>query len=187
MISAAAAKALSPYREAYRGALLPAVVVPGALSEPAAAELRAELSAAGFEPYWLADHGRYEVNDALAAPELFDSLREIAEHLAGAGLEVQAARWLGLRRGSYSLLRDDVMVAGQERSVELTLDLSAGSCGEAEVVYTHRGQVYFAAPQRPGALALVERGPTVRRYDRYLTHRVGAAEILRLRMALRFA
>jgi hypothetical protein len=184
MIPAAAAETLAPYRTAYRECLIPSVVLPGALSGPAAAALREQLAEAGVQPYWVADRGRYEMNDTLEAPELFESLRELAEHLAGAHFTVESARWLRLRRGSYALLRDDAPLA--ERHLELTLDLSAGSSGEAEVIYTHRGQIFFAAPQQPGALALVERGPTVRRYDRYLTHCVGDAEIVRLRMALRF-
>lgn len=185
MISAAAAGTLAPYRAAYRECLIPSVVLPGALSEPTTAAIREQVVEAGFQPFWVADRGRYEMNDTLEAPELFDSLREIAEHLAGAHFTVELARWLRLRRGSYALLRDDA--AQTERHLELTLDLSAGSCGEAEVIYTHRGQIFFAAPQQPGTMTLVERGPTVRRYDRYLTHRVGDAEIVRLRMALRFS
>jgi len=61
------------------------------------------------------------------------------------------------------------------------IDLSDVATGEAEVVFTHDGVAYFTVPQRPGQLGIAERSPTVGRYDRYLTHRVGAATVVRLR------
>jgi hypothetical protein len=87
-------------------------------------------------------------------------------------------------RGDYALARDDA--AELERHLELTLDVSVIATGGADICYTHRGQLFYAVPQIPGAVGLVQRGPTIRRYDRYLNHRAGDAEVIRLRLALSF-
>jgi len=41
-------------------------------------------------------------------------------------------------------------------------------------------------PQSPGLVAVVERGPSTYRYDRYLPAEVGRASVLRLRAAFQF-
>lgn len=183
MIPEGAARALEPLRAAYRAAPIGAVIVPGAVTAALAGGLREELRSAGFTPWFVADRGRYAVNDGVEVPELFDSLRALAAHLAGEALEISGSRFLLLRRGDYALRKDDQVP--EERSLELTLDLSERPTGAAEVIYTHRGEPFFVVPQAPGSVALVERAPTVRRYDRYLGHRVGEAEVIRLRLALR--
>ncbi len=182
MIPEAAAQALRPFRIAYREMPVPAVVVPGAVSAELAAAIREELAAVPFTPFFVADRGRFAYRDDLEVPELFGSLLAVAEHLAGEPLAIAASRFDSLGRGDYALRRHAPPPPG--RRIELTVDLSERATGQGEVVYTHRGQVFFVAPQEPGALALVDRQPTVERYDRYLTHRVGDARVLRLRLAL---
>ena len=99
----------------------------------------------------------------------------------GRPVRVVAHRWVWMARGDYALTVDDAWASRlAPEGVHAIIDLSLTATGEAEVVFTHRGQAFFTMPQRPGEVALVERGPTVRRYDRYLTHRVGEAIVSRL-------
>jgi hypothetical protein len=93
-------------------------------------------------------------------------------------------RWTRLRRGDYSLLWDDHKSRPPERFVEATLDLSAGTTGQGHVIYTRGEHTVYTAPQWHGGLALVERPPDVLRYERYLAHQVGDAEVWRLRIVL---
>jgi hypothetical protein len=176
---------LAPHRAAFQGATIPAVVIPEMVSPATAEEIRGHLSTAGLSPFFLAHRGRYAFNDTFAAPALFQGLLTVAEHLAGAPLAIAAARWIRLVQGDYALMRDDAPPPG--RTLELTLDLSTAASGGAEVCYCHKGQLFFAAPQEPRSLAVVERGPAVQRYERYLGHRAGDAEVVRLRLSLRFA
>jgi hypothetical protein len=57
----------------------------------------------------------------------------------------------------------------------------------AEVHYRHRGQVFFTFPSTPGALALVERGPTVMCNHTYVSQRTPDASVVRLIVLLRDA
>jgi hypothetical protein len=179
---------LAPYRAAYVASVIPAVVIPSAITVEIASLLRERLLEEGLYPYFLPHRGRYAVNDSFTEPDLWEQLQALASAVSGQRLSVFDARWSLLRRGDYALTRDDT--APLDRHVELTLDLSAAPVGEGgsfggEVCYAHRGQLFFAAPQAPGSLTLVERGPTIRRYERYLTHRAGDAEVIRLRLSLR--
>ena len=182
MIPDAAVAALRPFRVAFREMPVPAVMVPGAVSTELAAAIRAELSGLTFIPYFVADRGRYAYRDDLEVTELFDSLVALAEHLADEPLRIADSRFYSLGRGDYALRKDAPAPAA--RRLELTVDLSQRATGQGEVVYAHRGQVFFVAPQEPGAVSLVDRQPTVDRYDRYLGHRVGDARVLRLRLLL---
>lgn len=169
---------------AYRGASIPAVLLPDAIPAPARAAIRSRLAGAGLQPFDLAHQGHYAFNDTWTEPALFEGLAAIAEHIAGASLEITSARWIQMVRGDYALIRDDD--APPDRSLELTLDLSAApALGGGEVCYRHRGQLVFAVSPAPGSLALIERGPTIERYTRYLTHRAMEAVVVRLRLALR--
>jgi hypothetical protein len=169
---------------AYRGASIPAVLLPDAISAPARAAIRSHLAEAGLQPFDLAHQGRYAFNDTWAEPTLFEGLTAIAEHIAGASLEITRACWIQMVRGDYALIRDDK--TPPDRSLELTLDLSAAPALDGgEVCYRHRGQLFFAVKPAPGTLALIERGPTIERYTRYLTHRSSEAVVVRLRLALR--
>jgi hypothetical protein len=183
MIAPAAARALAPFRRAYGEHPLPHVEVPAAVSPALAASVRASLAPSRFEAFDLAPRGRYERCADPPEPGLASTLVEVASFLAAAPLAVVSATWVRAQHGSYALLRDD---AGVPDGVvaELVLDVSERATGEGQLIYTHRGQAYFVATQAPGALALVARGPTVRRYLRYVTHRAGDATLLRLVLAL---
>jgi hypothetical protein len=186
----ARAEAVESFRDAYRTERYPRVVIPNAIDADAAAELRA-LAVDGLQPFYAADRGRYHVNTDLVDAPLFDSLRVFAERVVGTPLAVGPARWLRFARGDYQLLRGDAVERSERaRHVELTLDFSATETKQAEIVYTDEAASFseiFFLPQLPQSVALVERGDTLYRYDRYLNQHVGRAEVWRLRLALRFA
>jgi len=110
---------------------------------------------------------------------------DLAAEVAGEPLRLGGFRWTRLVRGDYALMRDDP--APLARHLELTLDVSGHLTGAAEICYAHRGQLFYAVAQIPGAVGLVQRGPTIRRYDRYLNGQVGEAEVVRLTLTLLFA
>jgi hypothetical protein len=176
---------LAQIKQSYHAATIPSATIPGALSPDAAEEIRARLAEHTFEPFFLAHRGRYARNEAYADDELFEGLVALAEEVVGEPLRLAAFRWTRLVRGDYALMRDDR--APLERHVELTLDVSGCVTGAAEICYAHRGTLFHAVGQLPGALGLVQRGPTIRRYDRYLNHAVGDAEVVRLTLTLLFA
>lgn len=182
MIAPSAAQALAPFRRAYGESPLPHVEVPGAVSPALAARVREGLAGRLFEPFHVPPRGRYDRCSAPPDAELASTLVAVASFLADRPLALLGATWVRARRGSYALLRDDEPPAGAV--AELVLDVSERATGEGQILYTHRGQAYFVASQAPGALALVARAPTVRRYTRYVTHRAGDATILRLVLAL---
>ncbi|MEO7329171.1 MAG: hypothetical protein ABI193_11360 [Minicystis sp.] len=184
-LDAPIATKLAPYRDAFRSATFPAVVVPAAIRDEGAEQIRAGLAATGLQPFQLAHRGRYAYRDDFVDGALFARLRAVAEHIAEAALVIGEARITRLVQGDYVLSRDDRAPEG--RSLELTLDLSLeGELGGGEVCYTHRGQLIFVVPQAPGNLSIVARGPSIRRYERYLGHLAGEREIVRLRMGFRF-
>jgi hypothetical protein len=184
MIPATTARMLAPYRAAYHERPIPAVLVPDAVSSALAASLRARVAGA-LEPFEIADRGRYARTREARDGDLEASLLTLASsELSGADLAIASVEWLRFVRGDYALSKDDVPQASP--ALELTLDVSSGATGEAEIVYARQsGEIVFVAPQEPLSLALVARVPSVRRYARYLTHRVGDAEVLRLRIVLR--
>jgi hypothetical protein len=67
------------------------------------------------------------------------------------------------------------------------LDLSPASVPGAELHYRQRGKVYVRFPSRPGALCVVERGPTVTCNHTYVSKRHADASVVRLIMLLRDA
>jgi hypothetical protein len=162
---------------------LPAVLVPSAIGQELAAEVRARLDRAEYTRYALLDRGSYDVATNPGEPELLAVLTGIAEAVTGRSLEVAEARALRLRPGDYVLVRHDRVHEG--RPVELVLDLSAASVPEAEVHYRHRGQVFFVFPSTPGTLALVERGPTVMSNHTHVSKRHADASVVRLIVLLR--
>jgi hypothetical protein len=172
---------LQPHRAAFRSAPIPAVVIPGVISPAAARPIREAILSAAFTPFDLAPRGRYAFLDGARDAALEGALLAIAEPIVDRRLAVARSRWARLVHGDYALLRDD---RDEEPSVELTLDISERASGGAEICYCHRGRLVFAAPQIPGSLTIVERGPAIRRYERYLSRRVGDAEIVRLRLVL---
>jgi hypothetical protein len=169
---------------AYFGASpLRGVLLEGLIPAALAVTLRQRLAPL-VRPYFLADRGRYHVDDTHHEPELFAGLAALAADIAGARVAPAAARWTRLVRGDFAMLKDDHRRWSQlGRHLEVVLDFSAATSSEAQVVWSGQGHVLWM-PQVPLAGALVDRRHAVQRYDRYLTHRVGAAEVYRLSLAL---
>jgi hypothetical protein len=172
---------------AYRASMLPAASAEGVLDAALCSSV-----AGGVDPLaevWLAHHGRYQHGEPQLPDAVRSSLSRLVQEISGVRLVMARHRVLRLRHLGYSLQRHDAAwldgatpgrSARAPYPVELTLDLSERACGEAEIVYTHRGRGFFTTPQRPGVISVVERSVTVGRFDRYLTHRVGDAVVTRL-------
>ena len=167
-------------RDEWAASPMPAVVVRHALGEGLAREARARLErvGAGYTRYGLLDRGSYEEVSAPDEPELLDALTGIAQEISGRSLVRVGARALRLGPGDYVLLRHDRVY--EDRPVELMLDLSPRAVSGAEVHYRHRGQVFFSFASEPGALALVERGPSVMCNHTYVSKRDPRASLVRL-------
>lgn len=157
-------------RASWMASPLPAVIVPEVIGTALAAEVRGRLEQEGYTRYGLVDRGSYDFIDGPSLSDLHEVLAGIASEVTGRRLTPSSARALRLGAGDYLLVRHDRVHEGQERPerpetesrpIELVLDLSAAPTPGAEVHWRHRGQVYFMMPSSPGALAIVERGPTV--------------------------
>ncbi|HVH47574.1 MAG TPA: hypothetical protein VM925_34800 [Labilithrix sp.] len=172
-------------REGWSASPLPAVVVPEAVGTSLAAEMRSRFEHAGYKRYALVDRGSYDVLGAPHVPELLDVLAGVAAEVTGRLLSVADARVLRLGAGDYLLVRHDRVY--DARPVELVLDLSPEPVTGAEVHWRHRGQVFFTMASAPGALALVERGPTVMCNHTYVSKRWADASVVRLVVLLRSA
>lgn len=155
-----------------------ALVIDDAVDAATCAAIRGEL--AGFARYALVDRGSYEVAD-VPAPRVA-LVERLASARIGRPLRAESARALRLRAGDYLLARHDHVHEGLP--FEATLDVSAAPA-PAEVHYRRRGQVFFRVPSLPGALAIVERGPTVTCNHTYVTRRQPRAEVVRLVVLLR--
>lgn len=117
------------------------------------------------------ERGSYDIADAEVPP----SLVQIAERVTNRSLAVAAAHVLRLAPGDYLLAHHDPPFDGNP--VEITLDLSEAPVPGAEVHYRRRGQVFFRFPSQPGALAVVECGPTVTRNHTYVSRRQSASVV----------
>ena len=170
-------------REAWSAAPLPAVIVPEAVSAALAARVRARVEQGGYTRFALVDRGSYERSTSLDEAELLDVLTGIAAEVTRRSLVLAEAHVLRLQAGDYLLVRHDRV--HDDRPVELVLDLSPAGVPGAEVHYRHRGQVFFAVPSAPGALAVVERGPTVMCNHTYVSKRHVGASVVRLIALLR--
>jgi hypothetical protein len=184
---------LLAYREAFHSMPVGAVVIPRALPPDAVNALRERIAMRAFREHWLADRGRYAVCHEIDEPELFRALERATGTIVDGRATLMRIRCLRLSQGDYSLYRDDEL-AGQaarsseeRRTIEATIDASEASSAEAQVVYSLRGHNFFAVPQLSGSLALVERHPGVRRYDRYLNHHMRDRVVYRLRFTLTLA
>jgi len=160
------------------------LVMPMLLDDDTAANLRARLLLEGVERFSVADRGSYREKRQFRLPPLFDPLRQLAEKVVEAPLAELSHQWLCFARGDYQLMRGDAVERGATgRHLELTLDFSAREIGQGEIVYSdERGEILV--PQMKHALALVERHDSMYRYERYLNHLVGEAEVWRLRLWL---
>jgi hypothetical protein len=170
-------------RAAWMASPLPAVLVPGAVGTALAAAVRARLEHVPYTRYALVDRGSYEELRSPAEPELLAVLSGIAMEVTGRELTLVEARVLRLGAGDYLLVRHDRV--HDDRPVELVLDLSPAVVPRAEVHYRHRGQVFFTVPSAPGALAVIERGPTVMCNHTYVSKRHAGASVVRLMVLLR--
>jgi hypothetical protein len=167
-----------------RSAALPAVLLGDLVSERIAGELRDRVRP-GLRPFFLADRGRYQLDDTLREPELFASLAELAAGILETELTPARARWVRMAHGDYALQKDDDRLwRGMTSHVEMVLDFSAAQSDDAQIVYSGKDGGVFWIPQQPLGGALIDRRQPVSRYDRYLTIRVGAAEVFRLSLAL---
>ena len=176
---------MTALRSAWMSSPLPAVIVPAAIGAAVASEVRARLEHAKYTRYALLDRGSYDVLANPAEPELLDVLCGIAVEVTGRSLSLVESRALRLGPGDYLLVRHDRVF--DDRPIELVLDLSVAPVPGAEVHWRHRGQVFFTMPSTPGALAIVERGPTVMCNHTYVSKLHAGASIVRLSVLLREA
>lgn len=166
-----------------RTAALPAVLLGELVSESIAAGLREKVRP-GLARFWIADRGRYDVDETLREPELFSSLAELASAIVDTPLAPARARWLRFRHGDYALVKEDSRRwAGLDHHVEVVLDFSAAKSQDAQIVYSGKDGAFWM-PQQPLGGAVVDRRQPMSRYDRYLTYRVGEAEVFRLSLVL---
>jgi hypothetical protein len=162
-------------RASWTQAVLPAVVVPAAIGSELAAEARARLEDVKYTRYPRIDRGSYDFIDDPPLTDVIEALRGIAEAVTDRMTTIGGVRALRLHPGDYLLTRHDRV--HEDRPLELVLDLSAAPVPNAGVHWRHRGQVFFTMPPSPGALAIVERGPTVMSNHLYVSKRLTASAV----------
>lgn len=172
-------------RTSWSASALPSVTIPTAIGSKVSAELRTRFAGAGYARYSLLDRGSYDRVEAPPIADLIPVLEGISSEVTGRTLSVASARVLQLLPGDYLLVRHDRV--HEDRPVELVLDLSPMAVPDAEVHWRHRGQVFFTMPSTPGAMALVERGPTVMSNHTYVTRRWTGPAVVRLIVLMRGA
>src|SRR5688572_24559851 len=166
-------------RRLFKASPARALLVAGLIPEAVAAQLRERVRPL-LRPYWLADQGRYQVDETHLEPVLFAGLAELAAEIVDVKVTPGRARWTRLVRGDYAMYKNDSRLwRGMDRHLEVVLDFSAAETSEAQIVYTTPAEVFWM-PQQPLCGALVDRRQQIQRYDRYLTHRVRDAEVFRL-------
>jgi len=174
-------------QDRFRQARPPSTVVSGWLPPDEAEALRQRLTEAGFQPIYEPCDGRFGLNTTHQEPELFERLHWVAAALANRPLALVAARWTRHEAGDYCLSSCDLASrAIEETHIEVLLDFSADCANEGEVTYTD-GQDVFVAPQRACSVAVVERAPSLRRWERYLTRRSADMQVFRLRISLAYS
>lgn len=154
-----------------------AVLVPDAV-DPARAR-----GGYSWARYALLDRGSYDYARDADEPELAALAEREVERVTGRPLRVVESRALRLGAGDYILARHDRVY--EDFPVEAMFDLSPAAVPGAEVHYRRRGQVFFQVPSRPGALSIVERGPTVTCNHTYVSKRHLDASVVRLVLLLR--
>jgi hypothetical protein len=160
---------------------LPAVLVPDALPASRLAEVREALARAPSHRDTRIDRASWDelwLEDAALRSALELELVARASAVTGRRLALFATRFVRLGPGDYALTRADQVHEGHP--VEVVLDVSRAHVPGAEVHYRHRGQLFFVVPSAPGALAVVERGPTVLANHTYVSKRLPDAEVLRV-------
>jgi hypothetical protein len=149
------------------------MLLPDAVVETAS--LRAN---ATYTRYRRIDQASYEYAEA-AVP---DAIVRLACEVTARPLRVISSRLLRLVPGDYTLAHHGYI---EEPAVELVLDVSPAAVPDAAVHYRRRGNVVFAMPSQPGALAVVERGPTITSNHTYVSKRYPGVEVVRLVALLR--
>lgn len=163
--------------------VLPVKLVDDIVDGALAAEIRRRLAPA-WTRWSLLDRGSYEYVDAPDEPELLASIVALARETTGRDVVLEHTRAVRMMPGDYVFVRHDRVY--DDRPVEVVVDLSPAPVEGAEVHYRHRGQVFFVFPSRPGAAAVIERGPTVMRNSTYVSKRFADAEVIRLFALLRY-
>lgn len=158
-------------------------VIDDALDAETCAIARRRLEETGFTRWSLLDRGSYDFVDRPELPVVVGALTRIARESTGRELTVEHVRAVRMLPGDYVFVRHDRL--HDDRPVEVVVDLSAAPVAGAEVHYRHRGQLFFVFPSRPGAAAVIERGPTVMRNSTYVSKRLGRVEVVRLFVLLR--
>jgi len=163
--------------------VLPVKLIEDAIDPETCAGARTRLESAGWTRWSLLDRGSYDFIDAPELPVLLGAMMRIAGEVVGRPLTLASARAVRLLPGDYVFVRHDRVY--DDRPVEVVVDLSRAPVERREVHYRHRGQVFFVVPSRPGAVAVVERGPTVMRNSTYVSKRWRDAEVVRVFALLR--
>ena len=178
---------LEPYRSAFEQMALGAIVVRHGLSAMIAGDIRGRLVEKTFAPYRLVHRGHFAELRDVDEPELTEGLVELAEFITQTRLAVSSQRCLRLTRGDYVLSGAHTQELGFSeggRAIDVIADLSEASSGEAQVVYAHKGEHFFAAPQLSRSISLIERRPAVTRYHRYLNHKMEGRTVYRYCLTL---
>lgn len=155
----------------------------GVIDATTATDVRARLGRAGWTRWSLLDRGSYDYVDAPDVPDLLATIVSLARDVTKRELVVDHARAVRMVPGDYVFVRHDRVY--DDRPVEVVVDVSPAPVAGAEVHYRHRGQVFFVFPSQPGAVAVVERGPTVMRNSTYVSRRWTNAEVVRIFALLR--
>lgn len=158
--------------------------LPGVLSQAQCDHLRHALQSAGWQPYALADRGRYQYAESPLDTELQATLVSRASQAVGRPLALFSSRALSLGHRDYVLVKDDDGRLPDQRFVDVTVDVSEAVCPEALIVYSTATGAQAALPS-PGDMLICEREVDgSRRYERYLNHRVETQRVVRLRLLL---
>jgi hypothetical protein len=177
---------LARYREELQHARFPGIVLPDAVSSSLRRSLRVRLRRYRWHEFDWPTLGHYAYVEAVLDTALWSELRALAEYMTGRSLRIARSRCMRLRHRDYALKRaDEDDQLRRDCLVELHADISSRATGEADVIFEHGERSgAFVVPQLPGLVSVVVRDPSVRRYDRYLTHRTGRALVHRLRLTL---
>jgi hypothetical protein len=159
-----------------------ALVVPDAIDAARASEIRARCDAR-YTRYALYDRGSYDVVHDVDDPELAAIAIRAAEQATGRQLAVAEARVLRLVPGDYVLAHHDRI--HDDNPVEVMIDLSPAAVPDAEVHFRRRGGVFLRFASTPGALAIVERGPTINCNHTYVSKLHERAVVVRAVLLLR--
>lgn len=163
--------------------VLPLKLIEDAVDVAHRDDARVRLGRAGWKRWSLYDRGSYEWIDAPDVGALSETLVALARRASGRAVVLQDMRAVRMLPGDYVFVRHDRV--HDDEPLEVVVDLSIAPVPGAEVHYRHRGQVFFVFPSRPGAVGLVQRGPTVMRNSTYVSRRWTNAEVVRIFALLR--